>query len=361
MMEHAKNDKKSKYDAVALHRLGVLLLNKVGLDSKMSEVVSRTLLEGDLLNHDTHGFALLPSYLKELETNSMSKSGDYKVLRSKPATQVWDGQRLPGPWLIHQALDVLLPIAQDLGIASLAIRRSHHIACLAVYLERAAKEGMLMMLASSDANSASVAPFGGTRAVFTPNPIAMGFPCSRGNVLIDISASITTNGMSSRKNKAGEVFEENWLMDAQGNPTNDPKVFDQNPPGTILPIGGLSYGHKGYGLSLMVEALTGGLAGFGRADPKQGWGATTHITLFDPDAFGGQEEFIKQMDCIADMCINNPPRPGFSKVRLPGHAGIAAKELQLKHGVSLHPVIKASLEPYCEKFKIPFPAPISLS
>jgi LDH2 family malate/lactate/ureidoglycolate dehydrogenase len=348
-------DVKQRYESDDLYTLGLSLLEKAGMEQRIAKVVAKTLLEGDLLGHDTHGFALLAPYLKELEANSMTKSGDYKVLSSKPAAQMWDGMRLPGPWLVESAMDVMLPIAKELGIASIAIRRSHHIACLAVYLQRAAEAGMLMVIASSDAQSASVAPYGGTQAVFTPNPIAMGFPCTRGNVLIDISASITTNGMSGRKAAAGEVFAENWLMDAQGNPTNDPKVFAQNPPGTILPIGGTSYGHKGYGLALMVEALTGGLAGFGRADPKQGWGATTHITIYDPDAFGGKKDFIRQMDCIADQCLNNPPRPGVAKVRLPGHAGLAAREKQLKEGVGLHPVIKPALEPYCEKFGLSFP------
>jgi len=347
-----------RYRSEDLYHLGNSLLQKAGLEAQKAQVVAQTLLEGDLLNHNTHGFALLAPYLKELDSGSMSKSGDYRVLNHKPAVQTWDGMRLPGPWLIHEGMNQLIPLAKEMGVASLAIRRSHHIACLAVYLERAAKEGMLMILASSDANSASVAPYGGTRAVFTPNPIAMGFPCSRGNVLIDISASITTNGMSTRKAAAGEVFPENWLLDGDGRPTNDPKVFAQNPPGTILPIGGLSYGHKGYGLTLMVEALTGGLAGFGRADPKQGWGATTHMTIYDPDAFGGQENFLRQMDRIADLCLENPPRPGVGKVRLPGHAGLVAREEQLRNGVLLHPVIRPALEPYCSKYDLDFPAPL---
>ncbi len=331
------------------------LLTHAGLAAEPARVVANTLVEGDLLGHDTHGLALLPGYLKELEAGSMCATGDYKVLSAKPAAQMWDGMRLPGPWLVERGLDVLIPAAREFGVASLVIRRSHHIACLAVYLMRAARQGMLMVLASSDPASASVAPFGGTQAVFTPNPIAMGFPCSRGDVLIDISASITTNGMSNRKAAAGEKFAENWLMDAQGHPTNDPQVFKQDPPGTILPIGGLSYGHKGYGLGLMVEALTGGLAGHGRDDPREGWGATVHITIYDPEAFGGRAEFLRQMDHVADACLNNAPRPGTSAVRLPGQAGLKLRARQLVQGVRLHPGVAPGLASYCEKFALPFP------
>lgn len=106
-------------------------------------------------------------------------------------------------------MDLLVPRARELGTASLVIRRSHHIACLAVYMLRALQEDMLMLLACSDPNTASVAPFGGTQAVFTPNPLAMGFPLSQGGVMVDISASITTNGMSNRKRAAGETSPRN--------------------------------------------------------------------------------------------------------------------------------------------------------
>lgn len=263
---------RAAYLSVELVQWAKHLLVAAGLDSQMSLVVAQTLFEGDLLGHDTHGLALLPGYLKDVEGGGMTRESDYRVVSAKPVAQLWDGMRLPGPWLIERGLDVLIPAACEMGVASLAIKRSHHIACLAVYLMRATREGFLMVLASSDPNVASVVPYGGTRAVFTPNPIAIGFPCSRGYVFIDISASITTNGKSNRKAAAGEKFAEEWLLDAQSLPTNDPTVFNQKSPGTILPIGGLSYGHKGFGLDLMVEALTGGLSGFGRSDPKEGWG-----------------------------------------------------------------------------------------
>ena len=338
-----------------LLKFATTLLNQTGLESDKADSVARTLVEGDLLGHTTHGLALLPGYLKELLAEGMTKRGHYRVLSDKPAVQLWDGERLPGPWLIEQGLDMLIPRARALGVATLAIKRSHHIACLAVYLMRAAKAGMLMVLASSDPAAASVAPFGGTQPVMTPNPISMGFPCSRGDVLIDISASITTNGMSNRLAAAGEKFSEDWLMDAKGQPTNDPVVFAQNPPGTILPIGGLSYGHKGYGLGLMVEALTGGLTGWGRADPKEGWGATVHITLYDPDAFGGRADFLRQMDHLADSCMHNIPRVAGTKVRLPGQAGLALRAEQLKQGVRLHPGILAGLTPFADTLNVALP------
>ncbi|MDM0040900.1 Ldh family oxidoreductase [Variovorax sp. J22G21] len=321
------------------------LLQKAGLAASMAGAVARTLVEGDLLGHDTHGLALLAGYVKELESGGMTRDGAPAVLSDRPAAVLWDGMRLPGPWLIEQGMDMLIPRARQLGTAALVIRRSHHIACLAVYMLRALQEDMLMLLACSDPNTASVAPFGGTQAVFTPNPLAMGFPLSEGGVLVDISASITTNGMSNRKRAAGETFAEEWLIDAKGRPSNNPQVLFDQPPGTLLPVGGRSHGHKGYGMALLVDTLTGGLAGHGRADPPEGWGATVYITLHDLNAFGGKAAFLRQMDHVAQQCRSNTPVDAAKPVRLPGQAGLVGREAQKKNGVRLHPSIAAALQP----------------
>ena len=338
------NDTSIRYDATALTRFATRLLQHAGLAEPMALTVADTLVQGDLLGHDTHGLALLAGYVKEIEAGTMRREGAPLVVSDRPAAVLWDGQRLPGPWLVHRGLDLLLPRARELGTASLVIRRSHHIACLAVYLLRALEEDMLLVLACSDPNSASVAPFGGTQAVFTPNPLALGFPLSEGGVMVDISASITTNGMSNRKRAAGELFEEEWLIDAQGHPSQDPAVLFAQPPGTLLPVGGLSHGHKGYGLALLVEALTAGLAGHGRADAREGWGATVHLTLHDLQAFGGKTEFLRQMDHLALQCRSNAPVDAAKPVRVPGERGLQRRAEQLDRGLRLHPSIAPSLQ-----------------
>ncbi len=333
-----------RYDADALVHYATQLLQHAGLADSMAPTVADTLVQGDLLGHDTHGLALLAGYVKALDDGTMKREGEPLVVSERPAAVLWDGQRLPGPWLVNQGLDLLTPRARELGTASLVIRRSHHIACLAVYLLRALQDGMLLMLACSDPNTASVAPFGGTQAVFTPNPLALGFPLAQGGVMVDISASITTNGMSNRKHKAGELFDEEWLIDAQGRPSRDPAALAAQPPGTLLPVGGLSHGHKGYGMALLVEALTAGLAGHGRADAPEGWGATVHLTLYDLQAFGGKADFLRQMDHVAQQCRANVPVDAARPPRLPGERGLQRRAQQRKDGVQLHPSIAPSLQ-----------------
>lgn len=348
-----------RYSADALRGFGAALLEKAGLESMPAASVAATLVEGDLLGHDTHGLALLAPYVKSLENGGMAKAGLPEVLSDRGAALAWDGRRLPGPWLVHSGIDALMPRARQYGSATLVIRRSHHIACLAAYLLRAAEAGFLMMLASSDPAVQSVAPHGGTRAVFTPNPLAIGIPTSATPYLVDISASVTTNGMSARMHKAGRQFEHAWMLDAAGQPSHDPAVLAADPPGTILPLGGLEAGHKGFGLALMVEALTGGLSGHGRADPPDGWGATVFMSLHDPSAFGGSADFLRQMDWLGTACRDNPARPGVDAVRMPGDRGMARRAEQQASGVALHPTIAPMLADCAAGYGMAFPAPLA--
>ena len=344
-----------RYAPAALIDFAQTALKTAGLQADMAQCVAQTLVEGDLLGHDTHGLNLLAPYVREVLSGAMTRSGTHRVLADKPAALWWDGQRLPGPWLVQQGLNALIPRARELGCASLAIQRSHHIACLAVYLRWALEQGFLMLLASSDNNSASVAPYGGTQAVFTPNPLALGFPLSQGGVMVDISASITTNNMLNRKKAAGESYAHPVLMDAQGHPTQDPGVLSQDPPGTLLPVGGLTHGHKGFGLALLVESMTAGLAGRGRADPKEGWGATVHMTLYHIDSFCGLPEFQRQMDHVAQMCRSNKPIHPEQPVRMPGDKGYHHLRQQSEQGVVLHPSIWPQLQPMAAQLGVPLP------
>ena len=108
------------------------LLQSAGLPPDKTHAVADVLLEGDLLGHTTHGLALLAPYLAELEAGKMRAEGQPLVVSDHPAAVTWDGQRLPGPWLVLQAIELASQRAQTQGTCTVVIRRSHHIACLAL-------------------------------------------------------------------------------------------------------------------------------------------------------------------------------------------------------------------------------------
>jgi len=344
-----------RFEAGSLRQFGQALLCAAGLAQHRAAIVTEVLLEGDLLGHTTHGFALLPSYLSALQQNTMEKQGEPKVVADHGSAFTWEGRYLPGPWLVHQAIQTARERLAQHPVVTVVIRRSHHIGCLQAYLKPVTDDGLMILLQCSDPANFVVAPFGGTEPQFSPNPIAVGIPTDADPILIDISTSTTAFGLCRRAAAAGEVLPGEWLLDTSGKSTNDPHVLDPDRGGSILPLGGPDLGYKGFALALMVEAMTNGLGGWGRADGEARWGASIFLQLIDPKRFSGDDAFIRETSHLVRSCHGSPAPEGKPPVRLPGHAALARRNKQLVQGVELHPSIMPALTPWAEQLKVAIP------
>jgi LDH2 family malate/lactate/ureidoglycolate dehydrogenase len=341
--------------AQAMRTFARALLVRAAMPVDKADAVASILVEGELLGRSTHGLALLAPYLKEIEGGGMRVEGEPEVVSDFAACLAWNGRKLPGPWLILRAMDEAMARAARFGMAAVTIQRSHHTASLGAYLSRATARGYLMLLTLTDPGFSSVAPHGGTAPVLTSNPIAFGAPTGGDPILVDVSTSMATNAMVVKHRREGRDFDQPWLLDAEGRASTDPNVIFADPPGTVLPLGGLDAGHKGYGIGMMVELLTGCLSGHGRAEPKDGWSASVFILMIDPAAFGSNEAYLRQVEALAAACHASAPRPGFDRVRLPGEASAERRAAQLRDGMVLDPDIMAALVPWAEKFGVPLP------
>src|SRR5262245_24859543 len=197
------------------------LFTTSGCDGDKPATIATNLAEADLLGHTTHGLQLAPAYLRDLESRSMTPRGEPDVVADRGGAITWDGKRLPGIWLTAKAIDLAIDRVATHGIVAVVIRRSHHIGCLATFLQKATDRGLMITITSSDPAVRSVAPYGGRKAVYTPDPLAVGIPTDGDPILIDMSASITTNGMSDRLRREGKRFPGRWALDAAGNATDD--------------------------------------------------------------------------------------------------------------------------------------------
>ena len=348
-----------RYTVESLKQLAAALFAAAGMDAGKARAVAEVLVAGDMVGQRTHGMALCPQYLEQIEKGMMVTSGEPDVVRDSGAVFVWDGNYLPGPWLVSRALDQAAGRIAQHGVVTAVICRSHHIACLTSLIKQATDRGLAVILASSDPASGFIAPYGGKEPLFTPNPIAIGYPGTEAPVWIDVSTSITTVGMTRQKSAADTPFEHPWLMDEQGNPTKDPHVLDPGAGGTLLPLGGREYGHKGFGLSLMVEMLTHGLGGFGRLDSEKRWGANVFLQLLDPGAFAGREAFLRQMDFLTGRCHANAPIDPANPVRMPGEMAQRRMRDAEVSGIDLAPKVLEALSAAAGRYGVALPAPLA--
>jgi LDH2 family malate/lactate/ureidoglycolate dehydrogenase len=349
-----------RFDAAALQGFAEALLLRRGLRAEQAVATARILLEADLMGHSTHGLQLLAPYLREIEAGRMRIDGEPEVIADHGSAITWDGRFLPGPWLVTRAMATAFERIAAHPVVTIVVRRSHHIGCLAAYLPQATERGLMMLLSCSDPGVGSVAPHGAVAGRYTPNPIAAGFPTDGDPVLIDISMSTTTNGMTARMNRAndGRKLPGRWLVHPNGEATDDPRVMQMTPPGAILPLGGIEQGYKGFAMGLLVEALTSGLGGHGRADGESQWGASVFLQLIDPAAFGGRERFTRETGWLAQACRGAPVKPGNPPVRLPGERALASRATQRAQGVALHPEIMPALAAAAATLQVEPPTPL---
>jgi len=353
-----------RHTPAALEQFAATLLAAAGMDDEKSRTVARLLVLTDMMGRRTHGLAMLPLYLAELakganeggQESGMRGTGEPVVLKDSGATLVWDGNYLPGAWLVNRAIELAVARCATHGVVTVAIRKSHHIGCLAALAKQAADRGFVAIIANSDPAGKRVAPYGGRQALFTPDPYAIGYPGKDHPVLVDICASITTTSMTRQKVAAGEQFEHPWLLDADGTPTCDPSVLEhRDPRGSLQLLGGQEYGHKGFGLALMIEALSQGLSGHGRADAPTRWGGNVFLQVLDPDFFAGGDAFAAQMDYLSEQCRHNPPVDPARPVRMPGDQAARGIGSAHRNGMAYDPATWNALAPLAEKFGVAMP------
>jgi L-lactate dehydrogenase len=120
-------------------------------------------------------------------------------------------------------------------------------------------------------------------------------------------------------------------------------------------LGGSEYGHKGFGLALMVEALTQGLSGYGRKDTEKRWGGNVFLQVLDPEAFAGRDAFLAQMDYLTDKCHANAPLRADVPVRMPGEQAERNIAVARSTGVPVAPATASQLAVAAARFGLTMP------
>jgi uncharacterized oxidoreductase len=152
--------------------------------------------------------------------------------------------------------------ARATGVALVALRNASHVGRVGTYGLQAAAEGLASVhFVNVVGHGPLVAPFRGSDARLSTNPICVTVPAAGGRpaVVLDFATSTVALGKVRVALNRGVPMPDGVLIDAAGRPTTDPRVMYEEPRGAILPLGL----HKGYGLALACELLAGALGGGG--------------------------------------------------------------------------------------------------
>lgn len=243
------------------------LLRSSGANKTSAEIVARHLVESDLRGVASHGLMRVRQYLDEIAAGEIDPAGAPSYERIE-AARIWvEGNHCFGQLAGSFAADEAAKTARVHGIAVVTVRHTGHAGRIGAYAEHLARSGLMALACCSGPRSGHrVAPFGGAEGRLATNPIAYAFPTQGEPVVADFSTSAVPEGTVRRLRELDLPVPEGALQDASGRMVTEPGVLYATPPGTILPLGGQRFGHKGFALALLVEALATLLSGDDTAD-----------------------------------------------------------------------------------------------
>jgi uncharacterized oxidoreductase len=307
------------FDFATLKEFGARLLVAAGAPPEEAAIVAGALARANLAGHDSHGVIRLEQYYRLIREGAIVPGAPIEVVAETPGTVVLDGNWGFGQVVAQRAAERAIAKARESGAAVAGVRRSNHLGRLGDYPAMAAAQGMAAIAAvNNHGGGAWVAPWGGREGRLSTNPIAIATPGPEGPILLDITTSVVAEGKIRVKRNKGEPMPPGWALDARGEPTTDPMDLYGQPRGAILPFGGEA-GHKGFGLSLMVDILAGALTGAGcsRRDPPR-IGNALFLMVIDIGAMTPLSQFDAHVRTLVDYVRSAQLAPGFSEILMPG-------------------------------------------
>lgn len=299
--------------ASTARRIVVQVLEAYGSAPENAAVVADHLVTSDLSGVRSHGFIRLPQYVAEIlngETDPVARP----VRRSAgPGRTELDAARSFGQVAGVEAADLAEAAAKATGLGLVTVHEAGHTGRIGAYAEQLGERGCLAVVVCSGARMGHrVAPFGGREARLATNPIAFGIPSSSDPIVGDFSTAVAPEGVIRVLRNLGMPAPDGTLLGPDGLPTTDPSVLYEDPPGTILPLGGMQLGHRGFGLGLLVEALATLLAR-DETDDEQRKGSNLAVLAISVDA-----EFASRTDRLIEYARSAEPIDPAVPVMLPG-------------------------------------------
>jgi uncharacterized oxidoreductase len=279
----------------------------------------------------------------------------FEVLKESPTTMVIDGHWGFGYVVAERAMQMTIEKARQHNVAATTVHRQSHIGRVSAYPMLAAQQGMIaMMTADSGRSPKAVAPFGGREARLGTNPICIAVPSDLpAPFVIDMATSGVAVGKIKLAEARGDSIPEGWILDKNGNATTDPADYSRG--GILLPLGGPE-GHKGYGLSAMVEVLSGILPGLGfGVEPTGRHNDGCFIACFNVAALRDLGTFKKEVAEFAAYLKSTPPAEGFTEVLYPGEIEYRREQERLKNGVDVDDKTWKAMNELATKFGMTLP------
>jgi hydroxycarboxylate dehydrogenase B len=304
-------------DAALLERLTRDIFAARGVPPDDAAWVATMLVRANLRGHDSHGVIRVPQYAAALKSGTLNPKPQMTLVVDTPTIAILDGDGGFGQVVARRGIGLAIERARTQGLAAVALRGANHVGRLADYAEMAAQAGLIGLLWANARGGLNVAPWGGAARRLGTNPHAIAVPGPNGVVAMshDFASSVWAEGKLRVKFNRGETVPPGIMLNGRGEPSNDPREYYTEPPGSLLTAGA----HKGFGISVAVEILGGILSGAGAASGEPSvFRNGTLMVCIDPVRFLPLAEFHAQVAGLLDWVRSAPLAAGAKEILIPG-------------------------------------------
>jgi LDH2 family malate/lactate/ureidoglycolate dehydrogenase len=243
-------------------------------------------------------------------------TGKIEIEKDTKISALVNGHKNHAMVVVNYAVDLAIKKAQEHGIGLVGVNHINTSSgAIGHYAKRIAKKNMIGFVFAG--SSETVAAQGSYEPIFGTNPLALGVPTENEPLVLDMATAAMAYYGVIEANTAGRKLPEGIAYDKEGNLTTDPaKALD----GALRTF---DKGHKGFGLSMMVQILTGPLVGgsfTGIGDVANNWSG--HLVLaIDPDLLGGLNAVRAGVTQMIEKVKATKKLPDVKEILVPSERG----------------------------------------
>ncbi len=330
-------------DAATLTEYVARIFVASGSPGDEAQQVAEHLVGSNLRGHDSHGVIRTLGYVQSVHNGLLKPGAQVTVVRESAATALIDGGWNYGQPVAIQATEIAVAKARESGVGFVSCFNSGHIGRVGAYGEQMVAAGMLGMGGVNSPGGRLTAAFGGSTRRNGTSPLMIAMPSGKPSepFVLDMATSVVAEGKLKVAVNAGKPVPDGWILDANGQPTNDARDFygtgDVPGQGTLLPLGGVFSGYKGFGLNLAVEALSGILSGAGSSVEGQRGSNGVWLMALDISRFLPLEDFQREFDRLVAFDKEPPYAPGHDEILVAGEPERRRMGQRLRDGIELDP------------------------
>jgi len=326
-----------------------------GVSESDARTTAEVLVNADMRGVHSHGVIRMIGYVECLLSGGVRANAAPKCIVDGPSNALVDADQGLGIPASVYATEIARKKALETGVGIVNVFNSHHHGACGYYSQSLTESG-LIGLAMSTGDVIMAASGSASRAIGN-NPFSYAVPAGKYRAICyDVAMSMVAAGKISIAADEGHSIPLGWLLDPEGKPTTDPRDYDRG--GALVAFGG----HKGFGLSIMVESLAGLLSGAAmlsdihawNKNPEQSGNVGHFIIALDPKKLNPNIDMPARAEAMIEELASARRAPGVERILYPGQLEHEREAAAKAAGIELPQATTDALCKVAERTSLPF-------